>query len=494
MRGRLLQDEEVDVLVIGAGIAGLVAALSAGPRHVTILCEDWPSDSTASALAQGGVAAACGTGDTPQLHAVDTIRAGAGECWFPAVQVLCDQAADAIQWLEDRGVQFDREGGYLSLHTEAAHSKARILHVGGDATGAGLIGALNAAARAAATITVRAGYCALYLCRDPERINGAVSIDSDGCPAVIKARDVVLATGGLGHLYRFTTNPVSSRGAGLAMALEAGARVSGLEFVQFHPTALAVDADPLPLITEALRGAGATLVDDHGERVMIGTHPALDLAPRDILAREIWYRMQLGRRIFLDATHVFSRQAAEFPSVLSLCRRHGINPGCEPIPVVPAAHYHMGGIAVDLEGRSSIPHLWACGEVASTGVHGANRLASNSLLEAVVFGRRLGAALALTSRRRDRFDCHANLDSSTFSGAGCDAVWQRLRTLMWQHVGIVRNADGLRAAILEFDSLIHDAPLAGIRTRQALRVAGAIASAALARRESRGSHQREDMT
>jgi len=389
-------------------------------------------------------------------------------------------------------VQFDHVDGLPALHREAAHSVARVLPVGCDATGAGLIGALNLAARTSATIEFRPGYTALSLCRDSNRVTGVVALDPCGRPVVIKARDVVLATGGLGQLYRYTTNPASARGEGLAMGLEARARVAGLEFVQFHPTALAVGADPLPLITEALRGAGAILVDDRGERVMMGAHAAADLAPRDVVARQVWYRIQSGRRVYLDATQVLAQQETAFPSVRSLCARHGIDPVHQPIPVVPAAHYHMGGVAVDLEGRSSIPHLWACGEVASTGVHGANRLASNSLLEAVVFGRRLGAALALNEPQEESFDCHADFDITGVSNASCEAVWQRLRVLMWQHVGIVRNARGLQSALAELVSLIRETALENVRIRSTLRLARAIAAAALIRRGSRGAYQRED--
>jgi len=367
-----------------------------------------------------------------------------------------------------------------------------VLHIGGDATGAGLIGALYTTARSSKTIEFLPGHLAVSLRRDPHRVTGVVVLDPARRPFLIKAQDVVLATGGLGQLYCHTTNPPSACGDGLAMALEARARTAGLEFVQFHPTALAGRGDPLPLITEALRGAGATLVDDRGERFMVGIHPAAELAPRDIVARAIWRQMRSGYRVYLDARSVFSEDDTGFPTVRSLWEQHGIDVADELIPVVPAAHYHMGGVAVDLEGRSSIPHLWACGEVACSGVHGANRLASNSLLEAVVFGRRLGAALALRSGQNRSFDCGTDYDSDGVTAVTNDAVWQRLRRLMWESVGIVRHGRGLQAALSELIGLVRKTAPEHVQLRGRLRLARAIAVGAFLRRENCGAHRRAD--
>jgi L-aspartate oxidase len=323
-------------------------------------------------------------------------------------------------------------------------------------------------------------------------LTGVVALQSNGCPLLLQANDTVLATGGIGQLYLHTTNPTSARGDGLAMALDAGARCRGLEFVQFHPTALDCAADPVPLITEALRGAGGVLVDEYGKRLMPDIHPAADLAPRDVVARAVWHRKQRGQRVFLDATGVLAREARAFPSVRELCERHGIDPTSSPIPVVPAAHYHMGGIDVDLDGRSSVQGLWACGEVACSGAHGANRLASNSLLEAVVFGRRLGGVLSLT---RPRASAYSVPPAASITDAAIQAkpeVWNALRCLMSMRLGIVREARGLQAGLFELASLSHRTPGEHILVRNRLRLARAMLHAALLRSESCGAHVRAD--
>lgn len=487
-----MERTDTDVLIVGAGLAALAVALgTSARRRVTLLCPSPPPSSMASALAQGGIAAAVGAEDDPIRHAADTMRAGAGESWLPAVVLLCGEGPSAIKWLEAHGVRFDREGDGPALHREAAHDRARVLHVGGDATGAGLTDALYRAALSARNIGIMTGFTAVSLMRDPARVSGVIAIDSHGRPLALRANDTVLATGGLGQLYLHTTNPASACGDGLAMALQAGVRLKALEFVQFHPTALACAADPLPLVTEALRGAGASLVDERGQRIMQSIHEHGDLAPRDVVARTVWAHVSQGRRIWLDATGIMSTDESAFPQVRALCVAHRIDPARDPIPVMPAAHYHMGGIAVDVDGHASLPGLWACGEVACSGVHGANRLASNSLLEAVVFGRRLGAALSSRGWARPSPARPDNVpDAATLQLD--PEVWTALRRLMWTHAGIVRDARGLLAGLTELATLYRKTPQVHALLRGRLCLVRALLTAAWQRKQSCGAHLRAD--
>ncbi|HET9108488.1 MAG TPA: L-aspartate oxidase [Steroidobacteraceae bacterium] len=489
-----MEQADTDVLIVGAGLAGLAAALGTSTRRrVTLLCPSPPPSATASSLAQGGIAAAVGADDHPALHAADTMRAGAGESWLPAVVLVCGEAPGAIAWLETQGVLFDRAGDLLALHREAAHARARVLHVGGDATGAGLTSALSRAALSAPNVEMLTGLSAVSLMQDGARVSGVVAVGSDGRPLALRANDTVLATGGLGQLYLHTTNPTSACGDGLAMALRAGARLNSLEFVQFHPTALACSADPLPLMTEALRGAGATLIDERAQGIMEHVHPDGDLAPRDIVAREVWTHVSQERRVWLDATGIMSADKTAFPQVRALCLSYGIDPERQPIPVVPAAHYHMGGIAVSVDGQASIPGLWACGEVACSGVHGANRLASNSLLEAVVFGRRLGAALSLQRRAAAPLVAHRPDIVPDEAALQLDEqVWAALRLLMWRRAGIIRNGGGLLAGLAELDTLYRGTAPQQLLLRGRLCLVRALLTAALRRTGSCGAHLRED--
>ncbi|MDE2051724.1 MAG: L-aspartate oxidase [Gammaproteobacteria bacterium] len=487
-----MERTDTDVLIVGAGLAGLAAALgTSARRRVTLLCPSPPPSSTASALAQGGIAAAVGAEDHPALHAADTMRAGAGESWLPAAVLLCGEAPAAIAWLEAHGVRFDRDGDTWALHREAAHDRARVLHVGGDATGAGLTSALHRAALSAPNVEILSDLTAVSLMRDIARVSGVIAIARDGRPLALRANETVLATGGLGQLYLHTTNPPSACGDGLAMALRAGARLNALEFVQFHPTALACGTDPLPLVTEALRGAGAALVDERGQRIMQNVHQDGDLAPRDVVARTVWAHVSKGRRVWLDASGIMSADKSAFPQVRAICQIHCMDPERDPIPVVPAAHYHMGGIAVDMDGHASLPGLWACGEVACNGAHGANRLASNSLLEAVVFGRRLGAALSSrgwgrpSAARPDMMPGEAALQLDP-------EVWAALRHLTWMHAGIVRNARGLLFGLAELAALYRKTAEDHILLRGRLLVAEALLTAAWLRKESCGAHLRAD--
>ena len=400
-----------DVVIVGGGLTGLFCALKLAPRPVTLIAAAPLGQGASTAWAQGGIAAAVGDGDSAEAHAADTIAAGAGLVDEAVALELAREAPARIDDLLRYGVPFDRDlEGRLAVGREAAHSARRIVHVRGDMAGQAIIAALTEAVRRTPSIRVLEGFVAEALLTERQ-----CGHRTDSCArrmslrqsrSAIAARAVVLATGGIGHLYAVTTNPAEASGLGLAIAARAGAVIADPEFVQFHPTAIMVGRDPAPLATEALRGEGAVLVNGDGERFMAARHPLAELAPRDIVARGVFAEIAAGHGAFLDArTALGARFAEKFPTVYAACRAAGIDPATQPIPVAPAAHYHMGGVAVDARGRSSIEGLWAGGEVSSTGAHGANRLASNSLLEAVVYAARIaddiaGSALPAPSRVR----------------------------------------------------------------------------------------------
>src|SRR5580698_7252555 len=378
-------------LILGAGIAGLFTALKLAPFPALVLAGSRPGHSGASAWAQGGIAAAMGKDDDWRHHAADTINAGAGLCDSGIVNLVAREAPERIADLLQLGVPFDRASdGALALGREAAHSRARIVHVTGDRAGAEISRVLAQRALETPSIRIMEGFHAVELAMEDGRVIGLFARHGAGPDAklvLFKGRAVIFATGGLGALYSVTTNPLEARGEGLGMAARAGALIADPEFVQFHPTAIAVGRDPAPLATEALRGEGAVLIDDQGERFMISAHPDAELAPRDVVALALHRRIATGSHVFLDCREAIGTEfAAHFPTVYAACMAAGIDPVHQPIPVAPAAHYHMGGIASDARGRSSLPGLWVVGECAATGLHGANRLASNSLLEGLVFG------------------------------------------------------------------------------------------------------------
>jgi L-aspartate oxidase len=481
-----------DAIVVGGGLAGMMTALELRPLRVALVSYRTLGEATSSAWAQGGIAAAVGDDDSPALHAADTVAAGAGLVERRVAARLAADGPRAIARVAALGVRFDRDGatGY-ALGREAAHSRRRILRAGGDATGAELVRAVGAAIRASAHVLALEGARALDVALADGRVAGLVVRLHDGRVETLAAPAVVLATGGIGGLYRFTTNPTSSRGSGIALAARAGARLADLEFVQFHPTALDVPCDPLPLVTEALRGEGARLVDECGRRIMDGVDPALELAPRDVVARRVFSVRRDGGRAFLDARAALGDAfPSRFPTVFAACARFGIDPRREPIPVVAAAHYHMGGVAVDLDGRTSVAGLYACGEVAATGVHGANRLASNSLLEAVTYPERI--ARDVFARVPDRM---TPLPSLAAPARGDDvaadaANWDDLRATAYACVGVERDERGLARGLARFLDLAERG--AGEEFRDAALVAALVAQAALRRRESRGSHRRAD--
>lgn len=481
------------ILIIGGGLAGLFAALKLAPLPCTLLSPAPLGEGASSAWAQGGIAAAIGEGDSVESHVADTLVAGAGLCDEAMVRLMAEEAADRILDLLEFGVPFDRDlAGKLVQSREAAHSAHRIVRVKGDQAGKAIMAALVQAARAAPSITILEGAEARELLVENGTVAGAAvrlrSSDGRHALAQVRAQATVLATGGIGQLYAVTTNPKESRGDGLAMAARAGARIANAEFVQFHPTAIDIGKDPAPLATEALRGEGAVLVNAAGERFMLALHKDAELAPRDVVARGVFAELVAGRRPALDATLAVGAHFPErFPSVYAACREAGIDPVTQAIPVTPAEHYHMGGIATDADGRTSLPGLFAIGEVACTGVHGANRLASNSLLEAVVFAARTAEALKAQGPGRPVEITALRPEPDEPDSA---AKIAELRALMSRYLGVERTGEGIAHAIAE----LQEVRLGGgarMLDDMAL-VALLIATSAYARHESRGGHFRTD--
>jgi len=426
-----------------------------------------------------------------------------GLCDGAVVEILTGEAARHIQRLATLGARFDREpDGRFALGREAAHSRGRILHANGDGTGAEVVRALGTAIDRAEHVRLTEAAFAEDLYVHDGRVVGVFVRHCDGSSVLHLARATVIATGGTARLFRYTTNPLGATGDGLAMAARAGAALRDLEFVQFHPTALNGGADPMPLVTEALRGQGAVLVDERGVRFLIEAHPAAELAPRDVVARATFTHGESGHRIFLDArAAIGGRFPSRFPTVFELCRRHGIDPRRDLIPVTPAAHYHMGGVSSDDRGRSSMPALWVCGEVASTGAQGANRLASNSLLEALVFGGRVAddVRLVLDSlslptgadvTRSVRSQSAADRTGDDAEAPLGDRLMQDVRSLLWRDVRLVRTETGLRRALRALETASREA--CDCDAHNGVLVARLLTIAALQRRESRGGHFRAD--
>jgi L-aspartate oxidase len=471
------------VLILGAGLAGLSTALAAAPRRALVVSPDTLSHACSSAWAQGGMAVALDDEDSPVLHADDTVAAGAGLVDPAMARLLAEEGPAAVRRLAELGAPFDRdaEGRFLQ-GLEAAHSRARIARVKGDQAGRAIMETVAAAALATSTIEVWARARARRLLQDADgRVRGAL-IERDGRLVEVVAPATVLATGGLGGLYAVTTNPAAVRGEGLGLAAQAGAVIADPEFVQFHPTAVDLGLDPAPLASEALRGEGAVLIDAFGEPFMLAYDPRAELAPRDIVARAIHSQLATGRGAFLDAREAVGAEFPEvFPGVFAACMAGGIDPRVDAIPVAPAAHYHMGGVAADADGRTSLAGLYAVGECASVGVHGANRLASNSLLEAAVFGPRAGAAAA-AAEAPDTAPAPARPAPDL-----AEPALQRLRQAMTHDAGVVRAAEGLQRLLRTLAEL--EPPEGGAPVIAAARL---VAAAAFQRAESRGGHYRRD--
>jgi len=467
-------------LIVGAGLAGLSTALRLAEQEPVVVLTAAPlGEQAASGWAQGGVAAAIGADDRPDLHARDTAAAGDGLCTTEAVAAIVAAGPAAIEGLMRLGARFDRASdGRLKLGLEAAHSRRRIVHAAGDGTGREILRAVVAAVRRQPRITVMEGVDARRLRLNPHGgVAGLGAVGPNGTPLTLLASRVVLATGGLGALYQHTTNPAGALGRGLAMAARAGADLADMEFVQFHPTAMDVGLDPMPLVSEAVRGEGAILLNDRGERFMTNT-PLAELAARDVVARAVWAEIVAGRRVTLDARQALgARFAKAFPQVTAACRAAGVDPATTPIPIRPAAHYHMGGVAVDSRGRTTVEGLWACGEVACTGLHGANRLASNSLLEAAVCGAAVAEDLAGQTALLARPDMRSE-------PLGAPPTAGPVRRILETYVGVQRDREGLTMAVEALTPMAQADDLA--------LVALFIAKAALARTESRGGHCRTD--
>ncbi len=482
-----------DVIIVGGGLAGLFCALKLAPRPVTVISAAPLGQGASTAWAQGGIAAAVAEGDTPESHAADTIAVGGGIVDEDVALGLASEARARIHDLLQYGVAFDRDlEGKLAVGREAAHSARRIVHVQGDRAGHAIIAALIDAVHKTPSIRVIEGYVAEALLTDGDAVLGLQlrkASDPTTAPLIVPSRAVVLATGGIGHLYAVTTNPVEASGLGLAMAARAGAIIADPEFVQFHPTAIMVGRDPAPLATEALRGEGATLINSKGERFMLAIDPLAELAARDIVARGVFAEIAAGRGAFLDATKALGAEfATKFPTVYASCMESGIDPAKQPIPIAPAAHYHMGGIAVDKRGRTSLKGLWAGGEVSSTGAHGANRLASNSLLEAVVYAARIAKDIA--GQDFVKRTLQAASPATPRNCAMPPLVESNLRQMMTSNVGVIRDANGLTEAVQTFSAIERDT--GNIALRNMATTALLVATAALVREESRGAHYRSD--
>jgi L-aspartate oxidase len=513
------------ILVVGSGIAGLIAAIELSREHAVTLVTKAALAESNTRWAQGGIAAAMFSDDSVADHIADTLRAGAGLCNPNAVNILCSEGPDRIRDLIRLGVAFDHtENGQFSRGLEAAHSYPRVLHAGGDATGLTIETALVRAVRTQPNISVLEHTFALDLVLKNDIVTGLEVLDSEGLPLTIEADAVILASGGAGQLYLHTTNPAVATGDGVAIALRAGAQLADTEFYQFHPTALATTSldSTTFLISEAVRGEGAVLLDIHGRRFMQQIHPAAELAPRDVVARGIARQMALqqGLPVLLDATalrpstQLAGFLARRFPSIDAATRARNFDWSKDPIPVTPAAHYWMGGIRTDLHGRTSIPGLYAVGEVACTGVHGANRLASNSLLESLTFAWRCAHTLldsavspepavspkliASPGLAADFNPLNRAPKTLGFSPGDSSRNTQpvnrlTLQTLLWNNVGIERTRSGLQAAATQLNHWhAEGATLEAIETANLLTLARVIVTAALAREESRGAHFRTD--
>lgn len=506
---------DADVVVVGSGVAGLTTALRcAAAGLATVVVTKARLDDGSTRWAQGGVAAALGEGDTPEQHLDDTLVAGAGLCDEAAVRTLVTEGPDAVRRLIGTGAQFDTaDDGTIALGREGGHHRRRIAHAGGDATGAEISRALVEAVREAALHTVE-NALVLDLLTDAEGRTAGVTLhvmgegQHDGVGAV-NAPAVILATGGMGQVFSATTNPPVATGDGVALALRAGAEVSDLEFVQFHPTVLFLGAGAegqQPLVSEAVRGEGAHLVDAHGTRFMLGQHELAELAPRDIVAKAITRQMQLHgtEHMYLDARHFGAEMWEQhFPTILAACRTHGIDPVTEPIPIAPAAHHASGGVRTDLRGRTTVPGLYACGEVACTGVHGANRLASNSLLEGLVFAERIAADIVAHRPRSAAATVAGHPAPSPLLPPEARSTIQRIMT---RGAGVVRSADSLARAAEELEDLHRSAFLKagaaepkdavpGVEAWEVtnlLLVSRVLVAAARQREETRGCHWRED--
>jgi len=491
--------QRFDFVIVGSGIAGLYAALLARGHGSVCVLTKGSIDECNTKYAQGGIAAAVGADDNPELHLRDTIDAGAGLVDEEAARILVEAAADRIHDLVDFGVPFDSTDGAVALGREAAHSRNRILHAGGDSTGAHIEISLSSVARMS-RITIKEHVQAEDVIVEDGRATGLLALDTRAnVTERFDAGSVILATGGCGQLFRVTTNPDVATADGVGLAYRAGAEVTDMEFIQFHPTALRLPGVPIFLISEAVRGEGGLLRNEAGERFMPGYHEKAELAPRDVVARAILSEMKRTgtHSVYLDVTHLpATRITARFPQIYRYCLDHGVDMTKQPVPVSPAAHYMMGGLRTDTWGETTVRNLYACGEAACTGVHGANRLASNSLLETVVFAKRIVKRIT----EGNGHPAPASPDARALPPASNEGLGApdraSLQTLMWDKVGIVRDGPGLTEAVRQLAAWSAAQPAPGDRPSHELAnmllAARMMAGAALLREESRGAHYRTD--
>jgi L-aspartate oxidase len=494
---------ETDFIVVGAGIAGLRASVELAPAgRVVCLAKKEVTESNTQ-YAQGGIAAALSDDDEVSLHLDDTLKAGDGLCNEAAARVLVEEGPARIEELIEWGTEFDRAGTKIAFTREGAHSRSRVLHAHGDSTGREIGRALFLKAQAIKPIVFREFEFTTELLVRDRRVIGVRVLDKTGQVREIHASSVLLATGGLGQVYSDTTNPAVATGDGVAMAFRAGAEISDMEFVQFHPTALFLKGAPRFLLSEALRGEGAYLRNAELQRFMHKYHEMGELAPRDVVARAIAHELEIVKRpdaaVYLDLTHLNSDKVRKrFPTIYATCMRYNIDIAEELVPIRPAAHYAMGGVRTDLDGRASIPGLFAAGEVACTGVHGANRLASNSLLEGLVYGARAARTMRDELRSAQPRSAVAQQTSVQRNGSFPDIekFFQRVESLMWQNVGVVREGKSLRQTLAELANMQAGASKASDRraheAANILQTGILITRSALAREESRGAHYRLD--
>ncbi len=489
-----------DVVIVGGGVAGLTTALNLEPRKVCIITKSTLGVNTSSMWAQGGIAAAVGINDSVKSHIEDTVATAKGLADENVIVKVVSEAENIISDLESFGVNFDKnDDGSFDLGLEAAHSSNRIVRSKGDSSGIEIMRGLIEKVRESHNITVLENVSIDSVMSENNTIHGVIGrLVQDNVPdnhVVIESSNVVLATGGLGGIFANTTNPRSSYGEGIALAAQAGAVLTDMEFIQFHPTGLDFGLDPTPLATEAIRGDGAYLVNQNEERFMLGIHPENELAPRDLVAQNLFKQIEQGNSVFLDCRKVSNEFETKYPQVASYCQAAGLNPKIDLLPILPVAHYHIGGVKTDLEGKTSIEGLWCCGEVAATGIHGANRLASNSLLESMVFGRIVAKninSLPIKKVKKINLDLIRMHKEKTKNRIRAKKyIWQ-LRSSMMRNIGIVRNHSSIIRGLHDILKIERESKGLSAKLNDMILVSKFIIIGAYLRKESRGCHLRSD--